>query len=295
MKEEPMEAEALFEAWLDGSLDGEEARAFERRLREESQLARLLELQQRIDGRLRERFAVPEPPLSELGPFEPASAERLGGARGGSSSLAGPRSTGPLGRAVTLLAAAAVLILVVEFGRRAAREPVAEPSREVAKLDADVPRGAERTLEKLGPVGPLEELDPGQAYAEPLEPDLSAVYAEATVCGDSWVAACDVVDDLGATLAAQYGEDLRLRNESARLFNGPFASSEWPTGTVLTGYLDEEPVVLVAERDDTMRCCVRVVEPPPESGLNVFSWSVGEVFLTEITPHSEPRFIDSFE
>ena len=95
-------------------------------------------------------------------------------------------------------------------------------------------------------------------------------------------------------LRASYGPDVALRPEAAGLLHGPFASLEWPTGTILTGSSEDVTSVLVAERDSTQDCCVRM-RLAADSGLKIFSWSVGGLALTEITQHDEPRLLPFFE
>lgn len=142
------------------------------------------------------------------------------------------------------------------------------------------------------PVGPLEDSrDP----ARPQAPDLVALYRAMDACQRSSAAvACDENDELLARLRASYGPDVALRSEAAGLLHGPFASAEWPTGTILTGTSEDLTTVLVAERDATLDCCVRM-RLAESSGLNVFTWSVGDLALTEISPHDEPRFLQLFE
>ena len=141
-------------------------------------------------------------------------------------------------------------------------------------------------------VGPLEDArDP----ALPQAPDLVALYRAMDACQRSTAAvACEANDELLARLQASYGPDIALRSEAAGLLHGPFASAEWPTGTILTGTSEDLTTVLVAERDATLDCCVRM-RLAESSGLNVFTWSVGDLALTEISPHDEPRFLQLFE
>jgi hypothetical protein len=141
-------------------------------------------------------------------------------------------------------------------------------------------------------VGPLEEVrDP----ARPQAPDLVALYRTMDACQRSSAAvACEANDELLARLRASYGPGVALRSEAAGLLHGPFASAEWPTGTILTGTSEDLTTVLVAERDATLDCCVKM-RLAESSGLNVFTWSVGDLALTEISPHDEPRFLQLFE
>jgi hypothetical protein len=62
----------------------------------------------------------------------------------------------------------------------------------------------------------------------------------------------------------------------------------------VTGTSDDRTAVLVADRGDTLACCVSL-HLPEESGLRFFNLQVGDVVLTEITPLSEPRLLPYFE
>jgi hypothetical protein len=110
----------------------------------------------------------------------------------------------------------------------------------------------------------------------------------------SSAAPCDDGDDLGARLAGIYGQPLELRPESAGLLHGPFGSDEWPTGTIVTGPAAGLTSVLVADRDATLACCVQM-NLPDDSGLHLFTWQVGEVVLTEISPFAEPQLLHYFQ
>ena len=64
--------------------------------------------------------------------------------------------------------------------------------------------------------------------------------------------------------------------------------------TIFTGSSEDVTSVLVADRDTTLDCCVRM-RLAADSGLNVFSWSLGDLALTEITQHVEPRLLPFFD
>ena len=57
---------------------------------------------------------------------------------------------------------------------------------------------------------------------------------------------------------------------------------------------DNETAVLIAERDSMHRCCLQV-ELPSESELKLFTWQLGDIVLTEITPLAEPRLLEYFD
>jgi hypothetical protein len=58
--------------------------------------------------------------------------------------------------------------------------------------------------------------------------------------------------------------------------------------------VDDQTVALVVERGAMLDCCVHPTLAEG-SGLNYFTWPVGDSVLTEITPHAEPRLIDYLE
>jgi len=223
-------------------------------------------LDHRIDAALRRRF---EPPASL-----DTLATRLAPA---------PRRLWPR---FLLVACAAALVLFFVLRRE---DPA--PVR--------IERFSPERLARIEPfqcpsVGPLEEareLDP----ARPQAPDLLALYRTMDACQRSTEAvACEENDELVARLRASYGPEVSLAAGASGLLHGPFASAEWPTATILTGSSEDLTTVLVAERDATLDCCVRL-RLAESSGLNVFTWSVGDLALTEISPHDEPRFLQLFE
>jgi len=225
------------------------------------------ELDRRIDGALKRRF---QPPAS-LDTLATRLAPR-------------PRRLWPRLLLVTCAAAALLLLFLM---------------RREDPLPARIERLSPERLARIEPfqcpsVGPLEEareLDP----ARPQAPDLLALYRTMDACQRSTEAvACDENDELVARLRASYGPEVSLAAGASGLLHGPFASAEWPTATILTGSSEDLTTVLVAERDATVDCCVRL-RLAESSGLNVFTWSVGDLALTEISPHDEPRFLQLFE
>ena len=111
---------------------------------------------------------------------------------------------------------------------------------------------------------------------------------------ESSAASCGDGDFLAERMSETYGAPLEIRPEAEGLLQGPFGSDEWPTGTIVTGTNGSLTSVLVADRDETLTCCVRW-DLPEDSGLNLFTWRVGEVVLTEISPFEEPHLLTYFE
>lgn len=232
-------------------------------------------LDRRIDAALARRFAPP------------ASLATL-------AARARPR---PRIRPLVLWLAAAAALAAIGLRvvlRRAApvvRNGIVEVRRTV--LD---PLASEPSFCSL--VGPLEDArgEPGRVH----NPDLANLYRDMDACQRSSLAvACGENDLLAERMSATYGQELGLRPEAAGLLHGPFASADWPTGTIMTGTIvtagsPDQTAVLVADHDTTLDCCVRM-KLAESSGLHMFTWQVGEVVLTEITPLAEPRLLSFFE
>ncbi len=195
--------------------------------------------------------------------------------------------------AVALLAAAASVLVFLRVGVRAPdlteRAP-ADPSIVRVASGAVLENAPRWSFD--APVGPLVEMAAGRPLGRVRQPDLETIYCEAMewTASRSWNA-CSVNDDLSDSLRKSYGQELTLTAEGANQLQGPFSSREWPTGTILAGFPDNETAVLIAERNSTHGCCLEV-GLAADSGLNVFTWPVGDIVLTEISPFSEPRLLD---
>lgn len=143
------------------------------------------------------------------------------------------------------------------------------------------------------PSGPLESPDgrPERVHS----PDLAQLYATMDACQRFADALpCRENEGLAERLQETYGAEIELRPDAVGFLQGPFASADWPTATILTGTSEEHTSVLVAERDATLDCCL-CVDLPQDSGLRLFTWQVGDLVLTEITPFDEPRLFQFFE
>lgn len=257
----------MLDAWLDGRLSGDERARFEARLGAEADLAAELERQRAIDASLRRTFATPEPDVAAL--LELAGVTRPEPRRG----------RFVLRSFLGLLAAAAAVVAFV----RLAATPEREPASATEPLDvarATPPVGAGRDADALE------------------SPNLVRLYLDAA--GQEGQSQCTGPSDLSEVareLSSRYGSRLSLTPEASGVLHGPFDSQEWPSGTVLTSYPDGpsgQPVVLVAEEEAQLACCLDVSLPQP-CGLQLFTWQVGSLRLTEITPHGEPRLIGCFE
>jgi hypothetical protein len=141
-------------------------------------------------------------------------------------------------------------------------------------------------------IGPLVEGQPEPGWVH--SPDLVRLYREMDACQRESSSACGAGDFLAERLSETYGQPLALRPEAAGRLHGPFGSDEWPTGTIVTGTSEERTTVLVADRGETLDCCLRM-RLSQGSGLKLFTWQVGDVVLTEITPLEEPRLLAYFE
>jgi anti-sigma factor RsiW len=277
----------LLEAWLDGRLSAEERRAFEARLAAEPALAREAELARRVGGFLARRFQPPatfrDPRIvrAELGELASAAASATR-----PEQRAGQRAGVRLLRASTWawLAAAALVLAVVRLGTLGAPRPGGGDAADTARVERA------RGLVPVPWTG--QEVE---------RPDLASLYARA-VHMQTPVDSCAEPEDPSArqlqlALASRHGEEVELCAEASDVLYGPYRLEEWPSGTVLTGFPDGPggaPSVVVAETDARFRCCV-AIDLPAESELNLFTWRVGKLFLTEITPHREPRLLQCFD
>jgi hypothetical protein len=223
--------------------------------------------------------------------------ERVLAAQGGEGGQAGAwRSRGWRSRGVLIVAGvAAAVVGLAALGALLAPEPV-ERGESVARLVPLAPASLLQPQERCLPaVGPLED-----SSAEPtaiLAPDLERLYREVVECDGATtpsLMACGAADRLDSRLASTYGEHVKLKASAAGVLHGPFSSKEWPTGTILTGFPEDRTAVLVAERISTLDCCLSP-RLSQESGLNLFTWQVGDLVLAEITPLEEPKLLDCFE
>jgi len=185
---------------------------------------------------------------------------------------------------LVLAAAAAALALVGLWPRARGEEPT---PLVVAELAA--PRSP---THDFPPVGPLQELTPA---VDLHSADLTHLYTvmDAAQRGAASVA-CGEDDQLAERLHETYGQQVELEPGASGFLHGPFASAEWPTGTILTGSADDMTSVLIADHDDTLACCLRM-SLDEDSGLNLFTWKVGEIVLTELTPRGQPLLISCFK
>lgn len=240
-----------------------------------------------VERVLRERFTAPPDVGARV--LARIRAEGRPGDPGASDGRGGHGGHG-IGPAALFLAAAAAVVLLVHLGSRLQVAP-ADPARapDSTRSPEGVARAARGGGECLLPVGPLTEGAP----VELTVPNLASLYHEVRSCAGRQVA-CGEQDDLETTLASSHGESVRLTPEADRALYGPFSSSEWPTATVLTGYPGDATAVLIAESAATYSCCLRT-ELPEGCGLHVFTWQVGDLVLTEVTPLLEPRLLTLFE
>jgi hypothetical protein len=285
-----------FDDWLDGRLDADAARAFEERLTRDPALAEEARAARDVDDALRRRFAPPEDP-AEFAPGLIARNEPVLAPKRAAESGTSPWP------AAAMLAGAAGIVALLQVGSAPERavDPV-DPVDRVDTVAAATPppplavdrfaNAPEWSLDSC--VGPLRTADPERDLARIVRPDIETLYQQATrwTSAPEWNACTDEQELVGA-LAASYGETVALTPEASNVLQGPFASEEWPTGTVLAAHPDDATVVLVAERDTTHRCCVRL-EVPEGSDLQLFTWRVGGLVLTEITPFTEPRLLGYF-
>jgi len=228
------------------------------------------DLDRRIDAALRRRF---EPPLG---------LETL------STRLRPARRARLRPWLLAAAAASAAIVLARSWPPGTSRE---EPRAPLVVAERGAPLRADEPFCRL--IGPLVDGEPrlGSMHT----PDLARLYGEMDACqqggGDP---ACWAGDFLAERLSESYGQEIEVRPEAAGQLHGPFGSDQWPTATIVTATSDQLTTVLVADRVSTLDCCV---EPrlPAESGLHLFTWRLGDVVLSEITPFDEPRLLAYFE
>lgn len=232
-------------------------------------------LDRRIDASLRRAFA---PPASLDG-----LAERVR-----------PHARTRLGPWLVLAGAAAVAAALF----LARGEGSAPPSERLAPrpriaTSAGGPPAAESQPVFCRLVGPLVEGVPAAGLVH--TPDLVRLYHDMDACQrGAEVAVCSASDGLAERLSETYDQPMGLRPEAAGVLHGPFGTDDWPTATIVTGTSGDRTSVLVADRGSTLACCVNM-DMPEGSGLRLFTWQVGEVVLTEITPFEEPRLLPYFQ
>jgi hypothetical protein len=212
-------------------------------------------IDKRIDDALARRFPIPED-----------SAAFLPGLTAGAKVATGPKKSSLSVPLVLMLAAAATLLFIMSSwfnGQPGLQQP--SIVREVARLPMRMN-----------------------------EPNLATLYYEvSTALDDPFI--CLSPEGLAKEFAANYDccEELRVHPKISDLLEGPFDSSQWPSGTIMTGQVGNGTAVLIADLDSTYNCCVRP-QLPEESELEVFTMRLGDLVLTEITHLSEPRLLDYF-
>ena len=241
-------------------------------------------LDARLDESLRARFAPPVD-LEERVARWRTHARPLRARSLGARSLWDGRV-----KRLVLAAAAAAVVLVGLWLRARGGEPAPSVVARLEVLERLGPRAP--AARDFPPVGPLHEPTP---EVELHSADLTHLYTvmDAAQRGAASVA-CGEDDQLAERLHKTYGQEVELEPGASGFLHGPFASAEWPTGTILTGSADDMTSVLIADHDDTLACCLRM-SLDEDSGLNLFTWRVGEIVLTELTPRGQPLLISCFK
>ena len=241
--------------------------------------AELERLQQAIDDSLRRTFA---PPTST----RPLPLATPAAARGRARLLRW-----------AVLAAAAALMALVALRSAGLEGPGGRGAGEREHAAREARGTVAPAATEQAHVAGLQRVADEEAL---LFPDLERLYSQA-VQRPPTLEACISPEELResgadrrAMLSARYGEGLRMKPEADTLLQGPFPSSEWPSGTIFTAHGAGAPAVLIAERSEHVECCVRA-DLPERSDLRVFTWTLGDLHLTEVTPLDEPHLIALFE
>lgn len=294
-----------FERWLDGRLEGPQAAAFAERLAADPELAREAHLARGIEASLRRRFAVPEarPELEVVHGANVVGTEQS--LAPGRPLARRERSTWRLTGLLAGSAAALLFLMWTTGGPGGGPDsvPVSHLRADLAALEALASGPGQPGTERgtalgqdadIASVGPMQDTQAGIPLERVESPDLETLYSEATaLAADRSLSVCGAGGELAGVIESSYGQRVNLRTEAEGRLQGPFASTQWPTGVILAGGSAEAPAVLVAERDSIHDCCL-ALQLPEDSHLKLFTWRVGDLVLTEITPLEEPRLLDSF-
>lgn len=238
-------------------------------------------LDRRLDASLRRTFAPP----ASLDSLAAKSAERARPRRRRGSRL--------LPWLALAGAAAAGVGLFLSRGEGSATPTERSGPEPRVASEADTSPAVEPEPSFCRLVGPLVEGVPAGGTVH--TPDLVRLYHDMDACQrGAEVAVCSASDGLAQRLSETYDQPLGLRPEAAGLLHGPFGDDDWPTATMFTGTSGDQTSLLVADRGSTLACCVNM-DMPEGSGLRLFTWQVGEVVLTEITPSEEPRLLPYFQ
>ena len=228
-----------------------------------------------LDAGLRRRFAPPAR-LATLAARASAEAERRAARRAVAGALA-------------WTAAAAVVLGAALFLARSGAPPLPGHAQPAPVSPVSL------VVAACTPWTPTASPASAAQGSEVHSPDLVALYRTMDTCQRSAEAlACGDDGELEQKLRSTYGQEVELEPGAAALLHGPFSSPEWPTAAILTGAAGNATSVLVADRDQTLACCL-LVRLAEDSGLNLFTWKLGELVLTEITPLPEPRLFDCFK
>lgn len=242
--------------YLDGLLSDPDRAAFETRMQADPQLQALVERQRHIDEALKRRFGPP--PMS-------SALREVGQSNTSRQAVDGDGSVTPARRVVQTrgfggqgLKVAAVLAIFVFAGWRL-----------------------------WNTYGPEPELYPPRPWQS-----LTQVYQESVEAGlkPDWV--CKTDEEFAASFGKQLGQPLVLGQTPAGVdaVGLSYCNSISPRTLILLARVNDRPVLVLVDRAD--RDAGQTL--PPDSALKLFSRTVDQLVLYEITPLAEPNLLELF-
>ncbi len=262
---QPADAE-LLELYLDGQLSDQRAAEAERRIAQVPAMQRAVELQERVDGALKQQFTAPAPDQQFLQDLLAGKATSVAIADESAPKVVPlpnetPASSDRRQRLMQVLAVAATLACASLWGTF----------------------GWDQLKQIISPGEGYEQLTVAQVYhgavQRGFEPD--------------WL--CEDDQQFAQTFADRQGQGLLLEPlpEGVRMAGLAYVSGLTRKSTSMFAYVDGEPVLVMVGRTDQIEDSL--LEPDPERGINIFTRQLDGLTLVEATPFNESRVLDSLK